>query len=83
MAVALPACAEGSSRSASGSDPSACQSSASALGIRACKNLHVPFKSRVSVSYSSLDLLNASLDVFKTCLSGGLSSLCRISDWGP
>ena len=72
--VAYP---EGSSISAGGSDPGDFHFSVSALDLRVGKVLHVTFKSRVSVSYSPLPLLNASLAIFQTQFSGALSSQCK------
>ena len=55
-----PASLGGSPRSASGFHPSSFQITASALGLGMCEILHVPFKTRVSVSYSPLAVLYAS-----------------------
>ena len=56
----------GSPRSASGSDPGSFQTTASVLGLRLCKNLHVLFKSRGSVSYSPVTLPNISPTGFQS-----------------
>ena len=47
-------------RSASGSDPGSFQTTASALGLGACEILCMPFKYRVSISYSPPALLFSS-----------------------
>ena len=72
----------GSSRSASGSDPDTFQNPASAMGLRACEILCIPFKSRVFVSCSLLALPNINPAGFQSQMlfswNPGLASLM----WG-
>ena len=63
---------EGSPRSASVSDPASFQTTASALGLRACEILCVPFKSGVSVPYSHLALPNVKPTGFQSQVFWGL-----------
>ena len=49
-----------SPRSANGSDPGSFQITASALGLRSCEILCVPYKNRIFVSYRPPDLLYVS-----------------------
>ena len=65
-------------RSASGSNPGSFQITASALGLGVCEILHMPFKSRVSVSYNLIALHGCKPPLaFKASHSGGSSSQCR------
>ena len=72
-----PALLGGSSRSASETDPGSFQTTASALGLRAREILHAPFKSRVSVSYSPVALLNISPAGFQSQVFWGLIFLLQ------
>ena len=67
-------------RTVCGSDPGFFQLTASSLGPRACMIVCVPFKSRVSVNYSPLALLSASLAGAQSLVFCSLLSHCWT--WG-
>ena len=66
-----------SPRSASRSDPGSFQITASLLRLGAYEILYLPFKNRVSVSYSPLALLYANFSGLQSQMFWGLLFLCR------
>lgn len=64
----------GSPRSPSVSDPGSLKTTACVLGLETCKILHVPFKVRMTISYSPLVFLSP---VFKARYSEDSYSWCR------